>query len=334
MLRISQFNFLRDWLPSGDSKNLPPISESITSEGSKSGELLAAGTMATSVTVSTSGKEILGKLGGAFNLFGVVTVGNLLANWGSDILFEDAGEDDPSIRLAKRVYKTEIEDLSLGLFGSWLGRYSHPFFGDLASGVITGVELLSKDVAKGREMEREKVRNSLIQDSELFIMRVRYSIFGGMARAISPENLQIQWDVVQKTIQEFYSKKPGLIQEMYSLLDDTGFLVKDAAEIKAAIREDGTISPGGRGQLLRIAHEGFQAHLSSRIEDLERLSQEVLGKKIGLSEIEEALILIGNLDEAKKKRLKEKIIPILNDIQTDRLIIDVLKRDKDFPRSI
>jgi hypothetical protein len=188
---------------------------------------------------------------------GVVLLGNFAASVGTKLVTDDSPEE----RLSNHVYDVErLTNGSIGLFGGTTGRVVEATLGRLADGLMIGIELLSEDVATGRNYEREKVRERLLSSSEAFGRQMRKYISLLLIDSIEYPEEKIDWLGFERKLRGLYSQNKDLIDLVYEELEYTGFLCPEAQEIKDLVTVDGSISTG--------AHEGFKRLVNEELVDI------------------------------------------------------------------
>ncbi|MBL7685082.1 MAG: hypothetical protein JNK65_03485, partial [Deltaproteobacteria bacterium] len=197
------------------------------------------------------GAGVAGGVGQAMNAAAPFLIGNMVTGIGKEAVFHFGGYDkDPDSRLDKRVYDIELQQISVGasqaLFGKSAGGYVGALLdgllGHLEDGILTGAEIFSEDVAKGRQIARQRIKDEMIGNSKSWGKVAKEHLISILLES-SSETEGIRWSEVEKKISDLYQNPQNklAIQAVYDTLTLTGHIATEAQEIKDIISLDGNL---------------------------------------------------------------------------------------------
>ncbi|MFO1520395.1 MAG: hypothetical protein U1F57_12165 [bacterium] len=218
------------------------------------------------------GAGFAGGVGQALNVAGVFLIGNQVIGGLKEGLFYFGGySKDPDARLAKLVYELELRQNATGVFGETAGGIIDGLLGHLEDGILCIGELVSDDVAKGREYAREEVKQKLLDDSEKFGVWARGNLVSIVAESTKMETGEIDWSAVESKMKDLYGKNAGSVSAAYQLLGYTGHISTDAQEVKGLLGADGSIEYSNREGIKNLVVYELRKRFTQRNNALNRL---------------------------------------------------------------
>jgi hypothetical protein len=254
------------------------------------------------------GAGALGGIGQGLKVAGWFGIANLAVGVGKWAYFHASGDaDTPEGRLDDYVSDLVRQKHSTDSFlGKYAGSLWDGFMGHIQDLVIRGLCKFSSDAERGRQMEYDEVKNNLIDGSQEFGTSVRKALAQLVARSIQMDTGSIDWSAVEQGIKEMYAANSDGVENVYKILEYTGYRAPDAQEVKNTIDEEGNIQ--NRETLRAIAITELQ-----KIHDANDRGQMVRLKAIGaVREVGNQVFLLPpeELNNDQKAKMESEVIPL------------------------